>query len=366
MSFEKEIDEQINKHTDHILEVIRSKNLSYYSNFKKAMSLIDEKGIVPSNKAKRRLYNKLLIGSDKDSFNVNKYLQGVSEVLFWIYAAKNGLNLETDYRLNPDNGNDVDIRIKAENHFFNIEIKCPDQVISSDKHLSLSYAYRVQAVSKAEVDNVLSEIESMIQPGIDAHPEMGIVGSERKKTNDNKIITYMDSAQEKFTYSDSDINILVISVPSSEMQHYYSYLCNPDSGILAGGLDSFKRMPKEFDKIDIVMLTNIVSGHDKVVDIDSWDLSNYCTIGFINPYSDGIMKKTKPLSKMLRVLPDEAVKFQNERIKILARDIPCGLPADQMLMFEYLATHCPNLYKPDEKRTMWFKNGKINPEFINE
>lgn len=343
---------------------MRKNSSVYYSNFKDAMRLIEEKGMVSSNKAKKRLYNKLLIESNKNPFSVNRYLQGVSEILFWIYAAKNNLIIETDYKLNSSNAKDVDVRIKTNNHFFNIEIKCPDQEVRTDNHLLLSYAYRVQGVSKIKIDEMMNKLEEMIQPGIDEHPEMGITGSECKKTNDNKIINYMDSAQEKFAYSDSEMNILVISVPSNEMQYYYNYLWNPESGILAGELECFNRRPEEFDKIDVVVLTNIVSGHSMDVGMNAWDLNNYCTIGFINPNSYGIKKHTKPLSEMLNVIPDEAIRFQKEREKVLARDLPRGIPVDEMVVFEYLVNNHSILYSPNEKRTMWFKNGKINPKIF--
>ena len=361
MKYINVIETNLNNKEDHILYYL--KGTDYYHDFLDAMECLEKEGVIDSEKLKKALLEKLQLKPNR-KFNSNKYLQGVSEILFWIYCARNGFKIHPEHKLNKDNGTDVDARIENEGVFFNIEVKCPNQEDFFEDEIKGSLAYRVPGVSKEEADSMMKDIDDMLKQAIDKHPEMGVRSSMIKKTNDNKIITFMDSAQSKFSYSDNEMNVLVIALTSEQMQLYYNYLCNPYSGILSGNLSQFGRTESEFDKIDLVLLTNIVSGHLAETNINAWELNDYCTVGFINQFSHGIKKFSKPLSKFVEIFPDEAKRFQEERNVILKSRK--NMPVDEMFFYEYLSKYHHDIYNPNEKRKYWFEDGKVASDLIGD
>ena len=66
---------------------------------------------------------------------------------------------------------------------------------------------------------------------------------------------------------------------------------------------------------------------------------------------------------MIDVLPDEGIRFQKERQEILNRDLSRGIPCDEILMFEYLVKYHSDLYRPDEKRLLWYRHNKVDKAF---
>ena len=198
-----------------------------------------------------------------------------------------------------------------------------------------------------------SEINKQLQDIISKNPQLGIKGTFDKKTNDNKVKTYLESAQSKFPDSPSDLNILVISLPSNELQKYYLYIGNPYSGILNGGLDQFDLSSDQINRIDYVMLTNIVSGHDKFVNIDVWDLNNYCIIFLKNPYSIGLNNQTKRID-LLNVFPNDCKRIWEYKCKIAPQYTLSDYPIDEWILNSYLVDNYSDLYNPNETRKFWF------------
>ncbi len=107
------------------------------------------------------------------------------------------------------------------------------------------------------------------------------------------------------------------------MDNYWGYLYNPFTGIFT---DQFagKFFDKEnnevkysdFDKVDVVYLTNIVEGHIRCFkDFDSWKLENYCGIFCINPFSQRTKNHSdlEVYKKLLEILPNDTIRFEKER-----------------------------------------------------
>ena len=348
---------RIGVHNDHILSALIGKdNSTYYSYLEEAMKMLDEANMAHTLSIRNKLFDKLLLGTNISHFNSNTYLQGVSEIVFWIYACKNGLSIEVDYKCNAGvNKKDVDIRLEYEGCYLNLEVKCPEQDEYDPNKIIGMFANRISGITKLESDEMMSAIEEKIGGIIEQYPELGYTDVERRKINDNKIIDYMLSAQEKFSDSDDEINVLVISLPSNQMQDYFRFLGKNNSGILCGGLHMFNHKEKDFDKIDYIMLTNIVSGHDKEVMINPWDLSNYCNLLLKNPYSKrSILPET--VAKVLGLIPNDGSRYNNLRESKIGST---QLLVEDCLLNEFLVKNYPKLYNPQEIRESWFKSGEV-------
>lgn len=332
---------------DHIL--MGRYNTHYFVDFATTLDQLIETASLSSNKLLEHMYlTKLWM---QKPFSINKYLQGVSELLFWIYAVQKHYSFDVDKKLSSDNDTDVDIQIRHEGYTFNIEVKCPDQREESANTLYLCPAYRFQ-LSKENLNREIAGLQSLINPALESNTSK-YESTKVMKIDDNKVIEYLRSAQRKFQY-DSSLNILVISVSSEMMQSIWGYLYNPQSGIFTRKLseqfrnkDGSPMMHSDFDKVDVVLLTNIVSGHKVDVSFNAWNLENYCNIFFRNPYSKAGDSKSEQLKHFLKLLPNEVNRFEDERIKAIKRDreSKIDLLTDDLYLFEFLTRHYPLLCK---------------------
>ena len=93
------------------------------------ISVLYKAGVLQNNKAVKRFCDKLRIrtGYDRD-----QCLQGLSEMVFWLYAIKNSYTYEMDKKLKNQENTDVDIQLLKYGYKFNIEIKTPKQVKEDD------------------------------------------------------------------------------------------------------------------------------------------------------------------------------------------------------------------------------------------
>lgn len=147
----------------------------------------------------------------------------------------------------------------------------------------------------------------------------------------------------------NSINVLALSVPSQQMDNYWGYLYNPFSGIFTDQFsgkffDKKKNEIKhsEFDKVDVVLLTNIVEGHKRIVyEFDSWKLENYCSIFCINPFSQRTMKHcdVDAYKYLLDILPNDTNRFEKERDERNLQGEKLGIPTDPIFFSEYLYNH---------------------------
>ena len=158
----------------------------------------------------------------KGEFDFPKYLEGVSEVVFQYYAIRKGLTHDLEKRINRNNGTDVDIQICEGGFIYNIEIKTPKYEIlhNDDTILNVNLSHRT--MSKVDIEKEKEIIErELINPIIESKANT-FEKIRYTKIEDNKLLSFLRSAQEKFTYSDEkSINLLVVAIPSGKMQDYW-------------------------------------------------------------------------------------------------------------------------------------------------
>lgn len=81
----------------------------YYNLFWNSISILYEGGILKTAKSVEKFCNKLQL---RGSYNRDKCLQGISEMVFWLYAIRRNYSFEIDKQLhtkNEKNNSDVDI-----------------------------------------------------------------------------------------------------------------------------------------------------------------------------------------------------------------------------------------------------------------
>ena len=278
------------------------------------ISVLYKVGVLQNNKAVKRFCDKLRIrtGYDRD-----QCLQGLSEMVFWLYAIKNSYTYEMDKKLKNQENTDVDIQLLKYGYKFNIEIKTPKQVKEDDdKVLGVNIPFR----------------------------------SFKNKDTQKK---YLRSCQTKFNYEANSINVLVISVSSQQMQDYWGYIYNPFTGIFT---EDFKNSfydksgkdvkHNDFDTVDVIYLTNIVEGHiRKIEGFDPWKLENYCGIFCINPFSVRTKDKKdiEVYEKLLNILPNDTILFEKEHDQANQRGKEMNISVDPIFMQEYISEHYPKL-----------------------
>lgn len=328
----------------------KNSNYKYYNSFWENINLLSKKGYFERCTV-NNFCNKLKIGMP---FNINSYLQGISELMLSIYANKKGYSYEIDKRLKTTDNYDVDIQIKHNNFIFNIEVKTPNLICKDNKEkLNINTSFRT--TDKSEYEKAIKSIEKdILRPAIEKS-EGKYKGWCYKKIDDNKVLEYLKSAQDKFIKSDKNsINVLVIAVESKEMQNYWGYLYNIMSGIFT---DSFEGKFKDkngkvitsadFDKTDVIYLTNIPSGHLKLNDnFDAWNLSSYCNLLCKNIHSNKFINdKDSEMYKLLSdLLPNVNEKFEEGLVEIQNQGEKLGMPLDITYFSTFLSNNFKQLY----------------------
>lgn len=347
----KIISDQLKKRDEHVF--LEHLSDDYRNLFLEYISALSQKEVLASDKAINRLCNKLQLC---DSYNRDKCFQGISEIIFWIYAIRMNYDFEIDKKLhtkNEKNNSDVDIQISKNGHRFNIEVKTPTQTQKSDESIiNVNMPFRFSKSKNAQ-DRIMENINCEVVKKIIDNSNGQFVASEQHKNNDNKVIEYLRSGQTKFTYDSNSINILALSIPSQEMNDYWGYLYNPYTGIFTEGfegifLDKNNEPIKhsDFDKVDVIYLTNIVEGHIRSIkDFDSWKLENYCSIFCFNPFSQRIKNKSdiEVCRELNEILPNDTFQFEKEHEERNKKGAKIGIPTDPIFFTEYLYDHYPQL-----------------------
>lgn len=334
-----------NEHT--IMENMTNESVSL---FWENISVLYKAGVLQNNKAVKRFCDKLRIrtGYDRD-----QCLQGLSEMVFWLYAIKNSYTYEMDKKLKNQENTDVDIQLLKYGYKFNIEIKTPKQVKEDDdKVLGVNIPFR-SFKNKDTQKTYIDKLEKEVFPQIINKPDGMYTGYNISKINDNKVIEYLRSCQTKFNYEANSINVLVISVSSQQMQDYWGYIYNPFTGIFT---EDFKNSfydksgkdvkHNDFDAVDVIYLTNIVEGHiRKIEGFDPWKLENYCGIFCINPFSVRTKDKKdiEVYEKLLNILPNDTILFEKEHDQANQRGKEMNISVDPIFMQEYISEHYPKL-----------------------
>lgn len=302
--------DKIRKQDNHIL--YRFCASPYFGQFMEMMRLLyDCDGFNTKSKLTRFTRQLQLNGK----YDLAQYLEGVSEIIFQYFAQRYHMIFELDKKVNCNNGTDVDIQILYNNFCYNIEIKTPRFVNIQDDGSILNVNLSHRTMEKESLEEQKRVIEEEIIEQVLNNDSSPFKTIRYTKLEDNKLISFLRNAQEKFIYSnDTSVNILVIALPSSKMQDYWSYLYNTYSGVFTTNYDEkLIGIEKcEFDKIDLILLTNLVSGHIHPVDnYNSWFLENYCNIICINMNSHRCQNVSSPkcYGNLLDIIPNCTASF---------------------------------------------------------
>lgn len=336
-------DQLINQNEHIILEHMP---YEYFNLFWNCISMLHEGGILTSAKSVDKFCNKLQL---RGSYDRNKCFQGLSEMMFWLYSIRMNYNFEIDKQLHTkseNNNSDIDIQILKDGYRFNIEVKTPNQIDrTAESVLNITFPFRVFDKKELQVEK-LGKVTGEFAQKIIENSQGKYTSSKQTKIDDNKVIEYLKSGQTKFTYEEKCINVLALSVTSHQMNDYWGYLCNPYTGIFTDQftgkfLDKNKKEVKhsDFDKVDVIYLTNIVEGHIRYFkDFDSWKLENYCSIFVTNPFSQRIKNCSddEAYQKLLELLPNDTLKFIREHDRKNKQFENTDIPIDPIFFFEYL------------------------------
>lgn len=321
----------------------------YFNLFWNNITKLCNGGVLTSAKSVVKLCNKLqLLGS----YNRNKCFQGLSEMIFWLYAIRMNYNFETDKRLhskNENNNSDIDIQIMKNGYRFNIEVKTPNQREKTGESI-LNVTIPFRSFNRKDIqDEELSKVNSKITQAIINNSQGKYTTYKQTKIDDNKVVEYLRSGQTKFTFEPGSINILALSVTSNQMDNYWGYLYNPFTGIFTDQFvgkffDKNNNEVKysDFDKVDVVYLTNIVEGHIRCIkDFDSWNLENYCSIFCINLFSQRTKKNSdiEVYKTLLETLPNDTIQFEKERELRNKQGEDMGISTDPIFFSEYIYDH---------------------------
>lgn len=293
-----EIESKLKNIPQHPLNSVR---VNYKKELLENLNELYKGEILKSTKNLNALTNRLQLSN----FNEKQYYQGISEIVFEVFPTKTQNIFFTEKKLRSDRNTDVDIQIVKNGYNFNFEIKTPEFKENNADTFYINTAFR--SVSKESLEKAKVTLQDEIITPILIKSDK-YENYEFTKINDNKMLDYLKSAQEKFVYSDSKtLNVLVVSVCTNEMQDYWDYLFNSFTGLFT---DSTYDNLGNYDKVDIVLLTNIVSGHLGEIK-GAWDLKNYCNLFFPNPYCEKFSTDLwKELyCELLNLIPNHTYEF---------------------------------------------------------
>lgn len=298
MSILSKVRDKIRQNTEHPLNKVQE----YHNTFMDEFSIAIEKKTL-NNKELSILFRKLQLNGNYDP---TTYCQGICEILFWIYLSSSDFDFCTEKKVAITGNYDVDLQITCE-YTFNVEIKCPtmDKRASENK-IRIHPGFRT--VDKDSFQVALAALKTdMLDPAL-LKPEFKYDGFTIDKINDNKLVEYLKSAQDKFPNSTEEIcNILVIGTTIKEIQDYYSYLFNGYTGIFTGQQPI---MPCEnYSNVDVVVLSNMVDGHySQIGRFNPWKLNNYFNLMLVNPCNAS--KNCNARKKLLEIIPNTTIQFE--------------------------------------------------------
>lgn len=277
----QQVVEEINENEFHPLHRFCSYN--YYTDFFSMAEILFAHGYFNTQKERKSFFNRMQFNS---KFSEMRYYQGVSELLFIYFALDHQLTFVTDKKLLLNSNNDIDLQITDNGFHYNVEIKCPAfDVCNSPEILKIDPLFRTvtdKELYKREMSKALNEVAQPVIKNSDGR----FKGYKIKKIADEKLRDFLKSGQSKFPASDNtSINILAIAVPITNLENYWAYLYNAFSGLFVKSNNGICP-PTDYDKIDVVYLTALVTGHTKPKDTyNSWKLSSYCNLLCKNPFS---------------------------------------------------------------------------------
>ncbi|MEC5407102.1 hypothetical protein VOM14_16270 [Paraburkholderia sp. MPAMCS5] len=254
----------------------------------------------------------------KPVLNEVQYLQAACELSICGYFAG---KFPSTFKYEPviTAPKDVDCAFESRGFRFNVEVKCAD------------YS------KKNELDQTAG-----IQLGVfGRHPELMKVHEDLKKAlsndpagrpvllqphMDNKLKDFLISAHGKFADSTHDDTLNVLAVCGdgpSDMQKWFGYLYGWQ-GLFTR--DSYHPM-KEYERVDVVLLTNLYHRHYKYREKDQlanhWDLGKAFTVSFSNPFRQ--RDKRHAIEQFTTTTPNQSWKLDSYRVK--GDDVPPDVDA---------------------------------------
>ncbi|MFI3212805.1 MAG: hypothetical protein R3Y24_05635 [Eubacteriales bacterium] len=340
---------KINNMPEHPLNQFVAYN--YYTDFFTTIKQILETNTFLKAKSSI-LLNKLQLNNNFDQM---KYLQFISELIFIKYAISKNLIFSIDKKLQIADGKntDVDLQIQTQDIDINIEIKCPhfEKNTTFERVLNINTGFRT--INKELLDDYKKIIERDIVNPIMTHPDSDFIDFNFQNCKDLKLFDYLKSAQSKFPKStEKSINVLAIAVHISEFNDYFGYLYNTFSGLFCNkNNELFKESNLTvdmYDKVDVVYLTSLTTGHYKTDDrYSSFELGSYFNLLCRNPFSRKIQdsKNTISYEVLQNSLPNSTVDFENFYNDFMKIVEETQHPIEQLLFPEYISKKFPELWK---------------------
>lgn len=351
-SARQKIIERLQKIPDHYL--LKEENMEYYNQFLHQIDILEKFGCLDTERKMNSICTKLQI---LKTFDINKYFQGVSELMLHMYACNNNFKFESDKKLNQkSNGTDVDIQIVYDMYKFNIEVKSPIMNLDDKRRQNLLVDMSYRTIPLEQLNYYKGTVEEEVIDSIVKNSEGEFEDFEYKKIEDTKLLSYMQSCKDKFNFNNDELNILFIALPSDKMQNYWSFLYNPYSGFFTEKFDSFGYFDKDgkqykqsdFEKIDVIVLSNIISGHLKTItDFPTWDIQKYCNILCINFYGKKFKEGNKQLlDAFIQLFPHDNLRFENHLEMVQKEEMKreMGGPIlESIFLSSYLSYYYPHL-----------------------
>jgi len=193
----------------------------------------------------------------------------------------------------------VDCAFSLDGFKFNVEIKCPDYSKKHDTDEKNAY----QAGAFGRIDDYSWVVEKLQKEVFYvADPDKPLI---KQQHMDNKLKDFLLSAHGKFSNNpnEKELNVLVVCCSDrTDMQKWFFYMYG-----LQGLLTDNSYHPSiEYNKVDVVVLTNIYHRHQDYKNKDklseNWDWERSFNLIFSNPMRE--MDKKDAIWKFVDLIPN--------------------------------------------------------------
>lgn len=243
--------------------------------------------VFPYCKQKEQFFSKLQLG--REIFYEEQFLQDICEITiashfaeilpdFFEYERKVSPPFDVDFSFCIPIQKEDDEKILCN---YNFEVKCPKINISPEKEDIVKIHAATRFPSKDLKDNIVNLIKEKLH---------GVIEAVETPRHDNKLKDFLLSAQSKFKESDDhNVNVLIVCCDTElEMQNWRNYI------VANGGF--FTKNPilprHEYNKTDVILLTNILNRHRKVskqkkILLNPWEFNKSLNLSYIDPSKEG-------------------------------------------------------------------------------
>ena len=231
----------------------------------------------------------LMCGNSK--YSTFLYNQGIAELFIYFLLNKQNITFCTEENENNSNSSNVDVSFEFKDIKFNIEVKSPEYNLPSENKLSGSFANRFG--NKKDNYLMMKNFSEKLKKNITGTKYEDV---ETLNLTDNKVKDCLLSAQNKFAEpTKTNFNILFLCTTTEEMESYWQYIVNPNSGFFNENSDvsSFFadknqtiQLKKEmYNKVSAIVLSNAITLNERRTE-QSWNIDNAITLVLANPFSN--------------------------------------------------------------------------------